>query len=264
MNKTGYGVTFYPCREYKSYLGHLSGLSDKLLEAAKSGNYKCNPQYQTGGTTVNTCRSKLVFKVEAGELIGYSGDAAGVDFGAVDFRISPLVVANTASYMKEMLHYVSPVPYFTAEARAVLESRLASYDGTVKRTADPKYGEYLQDVPGTAQGNWFTGGLSLAVPFQQPESFLALVHEYVDATLPIFSTGDSIKGLPVAVYAFRPQASGWINRDFSQVRADGVTYCYDSFLTRKSPGGIGLGNPRGIIIMTMPTDSSLNPGLYQS
>ncbi|MDP2935392.1 MAG: hypothetical protein Q8O86_02760 [Dehalococcoidia bacterium] len=158
LNKTGYGITFYPCREYKSYLGHLSDLSDKLLEAAKSGNFKCNPQYQTGGTTVNTCRSELVFKVEAGELIGYSGDAAGVDFGAVDFRISPLVVANTSSYMKEMLHYVSPVPYFTAEARAVLESRLASYDGTVKRMVEPKYGEYMQDIPGTAQGNWFTGG----------------------------------------------------------------------------------------------------------
>ncbi|MDP2935391.1 MAG: hypothetical protein Q8O86_02755 [Dehalococcoidia bacterium] len=36
-----------------------------------------------------------------------------------------------------------------------------------------------------------------------------------------------------------------------------MTYCYDSFLTGKSPGGIGLGNPRGLIIMTMPTDSSL-------
>ncbi len=257
LNKTGYGITFYPCKEFKSYFGHLSAISEKLLAVSKAGNVKCNPPYQTGNTTVNTCRTELVFKVNAGELIGYSGDAAGVDFGAVDYRITPLGFANPAHYMKEMLHYVSPVPYFTPEVRAALESKLASYDGTRPRTAEPRFGEYMQDLPGTAQGNWFIPGVSLAIPFQQPDQFLALVHEYLDAALPVFSVGNSINGLPVGVYGFKPQASGNLSRDFSAVRADGTVYCYDSFLTGKSTGGIGMGSPRGVILLSMPSETTL-------
>lgn len=257
LNKTGYGITFSPCREFKSYFGHLSGLSEKILTASKAGNVRCNPPYQTGNTTVNTCRTELVFRVTPGELIGYSGDAAGVDFGAIDYRVPPLGFANPVHYMKEMLHYVSPVPYFAPEVRAALESKLASYDGTRPRTAEPKYGEYMQDLPGTAQGNWFTPGVSLAIPFQQPDPWLALVHEYIDAAQPIFSAGNSIKELRAGVYGFKPETSGKINRDFSQVKADGAVYCYDSFLTGKSLGGIGMGSARGIVLLAMPTESTL-------
>ncbi|MBI3979950.1 MAG: hypothetical protein HY331_17385 [Chloroflexi bacterium] len=257
LNKTGYGLTFYPCRELKAYFGHLSSLSDRLLQEAKTGDVRCNPPYQTGGTTVKGCRSVVSLRAGAGEVAGFSGDAAGVDFGAVDYRIPPLGFAEPAHYMREMLHYVSPVGYFTPEARALFETRLASYDGAVRRTAEPIAGAYMQDLPGTAQGNWFPPDVNLSIPFQQPDAFLALVHDYVSPTQPVFSVGNAVKGLPAGIYSFTPEPEGKVNRDFSQVTADGTVYCYDRFLSGRTVGGLNLGNPRGIILLSMPTAVTL-------
>jgi len=255
-NKVGYSIVFYPCREFKAYFMHLSSLSENLLTELKTGDTRCN-SYETGGTPIKLCRKETLVSVSSGELAGTSGDAAGVDFGAVDYRTPPLGFANPDHYTKEMLHYVSPVNYFTPEARAMFEKKLASYDGTVARTAEPRAGSYMQDIPGTAQGNWFTPGKSLATPFQQPDPFIALVYEYIDPTQPIFSVGNSVKGLSMGVYSFTPRATGKVNRDFSQVAADGTIYCYDSFKTGKTAGGIGLRNPGGIILLTMPTENTL-------
>ncbi len=36
LNKTGYGITFYPCREFKSYLGHLPSLSEKANSVSRT------------------------------------------------------------------------------------------------------------------------------------------------------------------------------------------------------------------------------------
>ncbi|MBI4789656.1 MAG: hypothetical protein HY782_21715 [Chloroflexi bacterium] len=257
LNKTGYGLTFYPCREFKSYFGHLSGVSDKILAQLKTSDVQCKPPYETGGTPVKACSKITLLRVNAGELAGYSGDAAGVDFGAVDYRIPPLGFANPNHYMKEMLHYVSPVGYFTSEVKAQFETKLASYDGTALRTAEPKVGLYMQDIPGTAQGNWFLPGKNLAIPFLQPDEFMALVHDYIGAAEPIFSVGTSVKGLRVGVYGFHPQPAGQINRDFGQVKADGSIYCYDTFRVDRTAGGIPLGRPNGILLLTMPTTTTL-------
>lgn len=163
--------------------------------------------------------------------------------------------------MAEMLQYVSPVPYFTPEAQSELEDALKSWDGRTQRTAEPKYGAYMQDLPGTAQGNWFTGGVSLAIPFQQPDPFLALVHDYIDPGQPLFSTGTSIKGLPPGIYAYTPASEGRTNRDFADIRPDGEVYCFDSFGTlgtmRRTAGGLPASVPRGVILVDMPDAGTL-------
>lgn len=258
LNKTGYGITFYPCKEFKAYFGHLSGLSDRLLAELKTGEITCRDPYDTGGVMARPCKKDVSIKLGSGEMVGFSGDAAGVDFGAIDYRIPPLVFANPAHYSNELLHYVSPITYFTPETRALLETKLSSYDGAVRRTAEPKTGAVAQDAPGAAQGNWFTPGLHWAqTPPPQPDSFIALVHEYVDPTVPIFSVGNSVKDLAVGVYSFTPRSEGKVNRDFGNVKADGAVYCYEGFRTGKTPGGIGTGNAKGVILITMPDPNTL-------
>lgn len=258
LNKTGYGVTFYPCKDFKAYFGHLSRLSDRLMEELKTGEVSCRDPYSTGGVMARPCKKDVSLKLEPGEVVGYSGDAAGVDFGAIDYRAPPMTVAIPAHYSNELLHYVSPILYFTPETRALLESKIGSYDGTVRRTAEPLVGTAGEDIPGTAQGNWFTPGLHWGLtPPPQPDPFIALVHEYVDSTVPIFSVGTSVKGLAVGVYTFTPRNDGKVNRDFKDVRPDGSVYCYEGFKVGRTPGGIGVGDPQGVILIAMPDANTL-------
>ncbi|MBM4435022.1 MAG: hypothetical protein FJ028_07975 [Chloroflexi bacterium] len=265
--KTGYGITFYPCAEFKAYFGHLSSLSDRLLAAA-GANRQCSPSYQSGGVTTTPCRAFVSIELASGEAVGMSGDAAGVDFGAIDYRIPPRGFAEPRHYCPpladgtqrlstcELLYYVSPVPYFRADARAQLESKLGSYDGTAVRTAEPKHGEYMQDRPGTSQGNWFLPGKDLSVAFLQPDEFIALVHEYVDPLQPLFSVGTTLRGVNPGVYTFTPRPSGLVNRDFAEVRP-GAVYCYEAFRVGQTAGRINTGDPGGIVIAQMPTATTL-------
>lgn len=265
--KTGYGITFYPCRDFKAYFGHLSGLSEKLL-ATNGAQKQCSPSYQSGGATVTPCRALVNVELAPGEAVGVSGDAAGVDFGAIDFRIPMLGFAEPKHYCVpqrdgtqrletcEMLYYVSPVPYFRSDVRPALEAKLGSYDGSVRRTAAPRHGEYMQDRPGAAQGNWFLPGKDLSVAFLQPDEFIALVHDYVDPRQPIFSVGTTLKGVNSGVYSFTARASGQVNRDFADVRP-GSVYCYDSFAVGATTGRINTGDPGGIILAEMPTPTTL-------
>ena len=266
--KTGYGITFYPCREFKAYFGHLSGLSQKLL-GAEASRKQCSPSYQSGDSTVTACRSLVNVELGPGEPVGSSGDAAGVDFGAIDFRITMHGFAEPKHYCVpqpdgtqrletcELLYYVSPVPYFRADARMALEAKLGSYDGTVRRTAEPRWGEYMQDRPGAAQGNWFLPGKDLSVAFLQPDEFVALVHDYVDPAQPIFSVGTTLRGVRSGVYTFTPRTSGQVDRDFADVRPGTGVFCYEGFRVGATAGRINTGDPGGIVLADMPSAATL-------
>ncbi|MBM3735840.1 MAG: hypothetical protein FJW39_08650 [Acidobacteria bacterium] len=256
--KRGYTLYFQTCREVSAYFTHLSEVPAAI--AALVRRDRCT-SYVTNGTPVNLCQSDVAFDVSAGDPAGVSGDAAIVDFGMTDTRIAPLGFIRPDHYMSEMLYYVSPVPYFEPEPRADLTAKLASYDGTTPRTAEPVTGAYLQDLAGTAQGNWFTPGVNLSIPFQQPDPFLALVHDYIDPSEPIISTGTSIPGLRPGVYRVRPATTGNRNRDFSAITAGAGVFCYDDFgppmIRQTTAGGIPVGVPEGVLLIEMTSEESL-------
>lgn len=259
QNKTGYQIYFQPCEEFKAYFYHLSSVTELLMnELRKDTNPTCR-QYPVGkGIDGKLCQYRTNFKVSAGNLAGYSGDAAGVDFGAVDYRIDPLSFANLADYTEELLHYTSPVLYFAPEVRVQLEKKIGSYDGEVKRTIAPKTGLIAQDIKGTAQGNWFPPGQNWSqIPFPDPAPFVALIHEYVNPREPLFSIGNSIKGVSPGLYTFDIQSGGKVNRDFGDVKADGTIYCYDSFKSGQTTGHLPLGKIDGTLLVSLPNEKTL-------
>lgn len=257
MAKTGYQVHFSPCDQFHAYFYHLSELSERLRTELEAADLQC-VEYDGGGHRFRRCQGKTVIAVQAGELTGLSGDACCVDFGAVDTRVPPLDFANPAKYSYELLHYVSPVDYFTPEVRAEFEARLTSYDGTTPRTIEPKTGLINQDVAGTAQTNWFEPGKSWAKnPVDPPDTFIALVHDYTGAEEPIFSVGTSVAGLHYGVYSFVPSSQGRINRDFGEIKADGEIYCFDNFRSGTTAGGVFLGDPQGIILISLLDEGTL-------
>jgi len=252
-----YQIFFYPCKEFRVYIGHITTISAKLVAAIATNTPTCN-SFNEGTAVVTTCRHVgLSVSFAAGEQIGIGTDAAGIDFGAVDNRAPPAGFANIAHYSFDYPYYVSPVRYFTPAVRAIFDAHTGSVFGTRLRTAAPVEGIYMQDVPGTAQGNWFRPGISYANNTDM-SSALGLVHDYIDPTEPIVSMGTSVAGLAMGLYAFTPQGgSGTLNRDFSAVVPDGRIYCFDAFKTGTSAGGVGLAAPHGIVLVSLPTATTL-------
>lgn len=251
-----YQVFIYPCREVRLYFGHVVSLSDKIMAALEGSQPSCTATEEKIATITRCRYEDLLLELESGETFGTGPDTAGVDFGLIDFRREPAGFVVPEHYDYYYLYYASPLDYFEPEARQALASKTGSVFGDHVRTAEPIGGSYMQDLPGTAQGNWFFPGTYLRdMPDISP--LLALAHDYVDPAQPVMSIGTSIQGANPGLYAFTPERDGLINRDFGDVRADGAIFCYENFLQTPAAGGMPVTNFEGIILMSMPTDLTL-------
>jgi hypothetical protein len=262
--KTGYQLWFQPCAEMRAYFFHLSAVSATLKSVYDAAQKSCRT-YQIGGsgslqglTTpvyATVCEVKNVaIDVQAGDSAGMSGDSAVVDFGMTDFRKPAQEFANNARYSDELRHYVSAVDYFEGAAKTAMQSKLTSFEGTVARKAEPLGGIYNHDVKGTAQGAWFKPASNA---MSSDDNFLGLVKDYIDPAQDLISVSTGVASLPRGLYAFQPETSGRINRKFAELTADGQTYCYDRFKTGKSVGQFTLTTVAGIVLVAMPTATTL-------
>jgi hypothetical protein len=252
---SGYQLVFYPCEKFKSYLFHLGTISEALTQAFDAGNPICKDFRFGLGDDIRKCELKTNVRVKMGDLAGTNDGSSGVDWGAVDYRITHKF-ANPNRYDFDYLHYVSPVPYLISELKDQMTDRLKSYDGTVARIAEPRWGTIAQDILGTAQGNWFLTDKTI-MNTQDFSIFLALLHDYIDPAEPIIVMGSSVAGLQFGIYSFLPQSTGVINRDFKDVKPDGKIYCYEKFKSDTTRGKIYLTQISGSILMTMPDDKTL-------
>jgi hypothetical protein len=251
-----YQVFIYPCREVRLYFGHVASLSDKLVAALGESEASCSSTIERSATFTRCRHEQLLIPLDSGEAFGMGPDTASVDFGLIDFRRPPAGFIVPDHYDYFYLYYASPLDYFTPEAAEALESKTGSVFGDRLRTAEPIGGTYMQDLPGTAQGNWFFPGVYLRdAPDVSP--LLALAHDYVDPAQPLFSIGTSIRGLNPGLYTFRVEPEGLVNRDFGAVTADGRTYCYENFLQDRPAGGMPVGQFDGILLLRMPSDTTL-------
>lgn len=255
---SGFQVSFAPCRDLKSYLFHLGTLSPALEAALAASSPRCQDFDfgAAGGGRVRKCEARLSLAVAAGDPAGGSDAFAGVDWGLIDFRVT-LPFANPKRYDGEYTHIVSPLDYVTPAVRSMLEPKLAGMDGTPRRTVAPLGGTHLHDLPGTAQGNWFTpGGVDLMTT-NDFGPFLALLHDHVEPAIPIVSMGTSVRGMRLGLYSFTPRAGGTTDRDFADVRPDGATYCWERFSAGRTRSGLNLAASDGALLMTMPNATTL-------
>ena len=112
----------------------------------------------------------------------------------------------------------------------MLMARVSDYQGNPRKRA-PICGEVMQDIKGTAKGNWYLKGTPTTMSFPE-DPHLALADDNdLNTDRQVFSVGTSMNksGLPPAPYFFRPTTTGNINREFKGVTPDGGTHCYDAF-----------------------------------
>jgi len=191
------------------YWGHVSNLSSRLVTAVNNfAGVTCDTPYATGGSTYQQCYMTVSLSATPGEILGIANSnngLAGMDLG--------VTVNNLGA---------NPLDYFDAASRAIMEPKLGSFDGKTRRTVPPIAGEFLLDKTGTAQGNWFKGSTQKGAE----DNNIALVPDNVIPSQLAFSVGTSIPALNSSVYYFDTQNTGLINRKFTDVTADGNTYCY--------------------------------------
>jgi len=239
-----YQITFSPCAELEFDVAHVVSLEPSLASALSRPDF-CS-QYSTGGGTVSQCWAYVALPVSAGQTLGA---ASGFDFGAYDSRVAG-PVANPAreTFSTHWRHTVCPLDYFDDADKAAYYALLGTFNGSALRTVPPLCGTVYQDVAGTAQGLWFNP----AAPDTPEDPHLALVHDNVNPSLGVFSSGTTIAGMVDWAYPFTPSSAGLVNRDFDQVTPDGQLYCYDTFLPGSAPG---LGT--GIVLVSMPNATTL-------
>ena len=251
-----YQIYLYPCVDVRVYFGHLVTLSDRLKGEMDKSPASCN-SFQDGTAVVTTCRhTNLSVALDSGELMGTGPDSAGVDFGVMDRRRTPAAFVRLDHYDSFYPYWASPLDYFTPTSKATLERKTGHVFGAVFRTASPIGGTFMQDVAGTAQGNWFSPG-KYHVNTTDLSPSLGLASDYVDPTQPVMAIGNSIPGLNMGLYSFAPETVGLVNRAFRDVHSDGNTYCYDRFLQGQTTGGLPLTRPNGVVLLTLPTETTL-------
>jgi hypothetical protein len=255
-NYGGYQIYFQPCDRVRAYFFHLKDISDSLKAAFQAGDKRCADFNDPQGVIVK-CQARVSIKAAAGEPAGVSGDGAGVDFGMADFRIEPTGLVDPNHYPFDYPYYVSPVDYYPPALKAQFEAKLASWDGTIVRTAEPRSGSYRPDIPGAAQGNWFFPGLNMRINSEDMTPHLALVQDYIDPAEPVFAIGTRLAEARMGLYSFAPRDSGLTNRQFRDVTSDGNLYCYDAWKSGRSVGLLPLTRLDGVLLVSMPSETTL-------
>lgn len=251
-----YQLYLYPCSDVRVYMGHVATISEKLMTEMRRVPPSCG-SFADGTGTVTICRHEnLAVSLESGEQIGTGPDTAGIDFGLVDFRLPPAGFIRIEHYDYFYPFWAAPLEYFTAEARTMLAAKTGSVYGSPVRTATPIGGTHMQDVAGTAQGNWFPPGV-YHKNSTDLSPMLALASDYVNPSQPIMAIGNSIRCVSMGLYSYAVELQGFVNRAFRSIVPDGNVYCFDRFLRDRTTGGLSLGQPPGVLLMAMPNGTTL-------
>jgi hypothetical protein len=236
---TDYQLYFRPCRDYMAYYDHVTTLAEPLAAQIGSFDDATCMTYGDPARPFRRCAKNVNIPVGTGQPIGTAGVATGLaalDLGAMDGRVPPLGYANPERiprddrYGVDRLHVVCPLDAYEPSVRDMLMARVSDYQGNPRKRA-PMCGEVMQDIEGTAKGNWYLKGTPTTVSFPE-DPHLALADDNdLNTDRQVFSVGTSMNrsGLPSAPYFFRPTTTGTINREFQGVTAEGGTHCYDAF-----------------------------------
>lgn len=205
-----------PCRDVTLYFFHVQTLAPEVAAAVG--------KIEDGGVELPDFIAKPVsIMVTPGQLIG---EAKNFDTGLHDFRKSPQPFVNPAHYavdfpalfaafpelganptaqtvaqliVPQALFNRCPLDYFTPKLKVALEGLLADYDGDPLASGKPLCHSHMQDVAGTAQGNWFADLEPNHDALFAEERALSLANWNVDPTVQLFSLNENVPGFTSAL-----------------------------------------------------------------
>ena len=255
-----YYIGFAPCAEVALNFLEIATLSPKVSAAlsAPSSQTTCT-SFNHGGGGGNPevgvgCVTNMILPVKAGDILG-----TGLvdDFGPLeDTRVSFSGFANPSRH--DLHRGFCPLNYFAAGALPPAQYTPGINNGPVliPRNASPVCGTIMQDVPGTAQGDWYFPGADTSFE----SAHLALDHDAVYTSTAVFSVGTSMPSILQGKEFFSPKTSmdgTRIDYDFNLVN-DNQIYCYDSFAVNTQGGAMpGLAGHIVLVQLSGPSNASL-------
>ena len=237
-----YDLTFTICQGLSIELAGQTSLSlDISSELSKVKANKCDSVEKLNHPKTESCEYALDYKVSAGAEIGSAtGEPTQtIEVWAYNYNIAPRSDIDWSLYhygdyaysfclfdlysgaIKDQ--YYSKFGLFDSP-KYIDKSGTLSAGGFKPRTAEPRCGSINQDIIGSAQGAWFGQTNKDDKSNMVDQKGLSLIHNNIDPTTGEIAGGDDFS--PNNLITFTPTHIGLINRDFSEVHADGNIYCY--------------------------------------
>jgi|GEM_PF-1214468 len=226
--------------------------------------------------------SNLRIPVTSNEIIGYTqrimrSDGSGYN---IPFEIWAANYNQPArsdvdwSYYNDnrYAHAICTFDLYSGELKSTYDAKFGTWsEGGIKdkegniipgepvftpRTVAPACGEIVQNIAGTLQGAWFS-----SKPDQNDKSGnvgytgygLTIIHNNIDPNVGEVVVGGEFSIGLSGIINFKPVHTGLVNREPSEVRADGRTYCYHSNVE-----GINVGPLiKGKVLIRMVNDHTL-------
>ena len=221
-------IYFASCREVVLMYDHIDTLNSSITSAINDASHKtCNSDYMIGNTAYQQCSYSLDnVTLKAGDELGIAGGPGvttmAFDFGVYDYRVPPAAFIDPGKMSN--LYAVCPLDYYPAGT--VKTDLFNKIENTQKNSEGlPDCGTYMQDKIGTIQGNWYLPNTSSQGPIPD-DHLLAIIHKNINPSLGIIDWGGTIA--PSDRLEFTIQSSGLVDREPSQVTADGQVYCYQN------------------------------------
>lgn len=222
---TDYSIEAGICGGLSLILGHIQTVTSTIAGATGTN---CET-YSTANETVQSCRNDNAdFEIGEGEAIGTVGAAS---IGAFDLGIygngNSNFFVNPSRYSSKTLSALCPYDYFAPALKTQLYALIG--DGVTLASGEPpQCGSMSVDVAGTARGVWTLQ--SNPVNQSGDETNFAVLAP--DPLFPVskqtFAFG--LTALSASIGAGLPHypvaTTGRVNRQFRDVTADGLLYCY--------------------------------------
>ena len=254
----GYVITYTICKglvlDFASYTDIVQPLKDEIEKLGESCKYGIVKPEHVGGAE-GQCGYRLKYPVKSGEEIGWvqremRADGSGYDLPfeiwAANYNEPAPSQTNWEYYQDDRYaHIMCPFDLYTGDLKQQYYDKLGRWENEsivdvngkkvkketsghfVARNGEPMCGRVDQDIVGSIQGVWF-GGKPGDKEIEFAGKVIAFVHNNVDVKRGEVSIGGDLTGGISVVISFDPKHSGTINREPSEIKADGKVYCYDT------------------------------------
>lgn len=270
----GITVTIKYC-DTISLVNAIPGTESKLIsdvtEKMSSKDCKTVPGKHEGQSKNEFCGYSLNIPVKASDIIATTDGKEFPEIWALDYNrvLEPNVDWERYNspyyqyafcffdmYPKDLKDYYYNLfgNYQGLESKDKLEKdgKKLEFIPFIPRTIEPRCGKVMQNINGTAKGDWFGVGRDDKSETTVNTYDLALIEDNQDPIYERIVIGGNIT--EPSVLSFIPKHTGNINRAFEEVKADGKTYCYNEELNNLR-GGWWSG---GKIVLKLVDDHHLN------
>lgn len=245
------------CQGLKLTLANLTEASSVLKNSWPKNDNGCKYDIVKSGHdfTEGQCYYHSNIKVKAGDLLGYTQNETrnngsnGFPFEIWAANYNKPAPSNIDwSYYDDdrYAHIMCTFDLYTGSLKQQFYAKLGGIDLKISkdektgnkiemgssflpRTIEPICGTVNQNIVGTVQGMWFGQDWKNRKDKNSPDDIrqFSFLHWNIDPTYAEIGNGGEISGGQPDQIIFLPKQSGTIDREPSEVRADGRVYCYN-------------------------------------